>query len=273
MLRSSFVRGLGERHGECDGPAVLHARTSSTHGAASLRESEPPLHLPLARARARPREALLSSGLEGSSDHELLALVLGRGDRDRSALCVARALLDDAGGLEALARTSPRRLARATGLGAARAARVIAALELGRRATERATLPKGVLSGSHDVARHFSVRLGSLVHEEMWVLSLDGRNRLRAQRRAARGGLHGCSVAARDLLRIALEDGASGFVVVHNHPSGDPSPSLEDVSMTHVVAAAAAVVGVPLLDHVIVTASRHSSLAELGLLEPPDERR
>lgn len=231
------------------------------------------VELSLAPPTERPREALLAGGLEGATDHELLALVLGAGPREQRALRVARELLDDACGIEGLARVSPRRLARAPGLGVAKALRVVAALELGRRASERASLPKAVLSGAHDVARHFSVRLGGLVHEEMWVLSLDGRNRLRAQRRAAKGGLHGCSVSARDLLRIALEDGASGFVIVHNHPSGDPAPSLEDVTMTHVVAAAAAVVGVPLLDHVIVTASRHASLAELGLLEPPDERR
>ena len=103
----------------------------------------------------------------------------------------------------------------------------------------------------------------------MWVLSLDGRNRLRGERRVAQGGLHGCAVAARDILRAALTDAASAFVLVHNHPSGDPRPSPEDVAMTAAVARAATVVGVPLVDHVVVSDGRHASMLELGVLEDP----
>jgi DNA repair protein RadC len=101
----------------------------------------------------------------------------------------------------------------------------------------------------------------------MWVLSLDGRTRLRAMRQVARGGRHGLVVTAREVLAIALGDAASGFILAHNHPSGSPEPSAADVAMTRSVADAAAIVGVPLLDHVIVTAhGEHRSLLDLGFV-------
>src|SRR5262249_48282426 len=107
-------------------------------------------------------------------------------------------------------------------------------------------------------------------HEQMWIFGLDGRNGLRTVRRVAEGGLHGCSVSARDILRAALTDAASAIVLVHNHPSGDPAPSSEDIAMTRAVELAAAAVGVPLVDHVIVTSDgRHASLLDLGLMEGP----
>jgi DNA repair protein RadC len=117
------------------------------------------------------------------------------------------------------------------------------------------------------VAAAFAPRIGQLEHEQMWVVSLDGRSRLRGMRCVAQGGEHGCTVTARDILRVAMADAALGIVLVHNHPSGEPSPSNEDVSMTRAVAKAAEIVGTPLLDHVIVTSSgAYASLLDLGLL-------
>jgi DNA repair protein RadC len=101
----------------------------------------------------------------------------------------------------------------------------------------------------------------------MWVISLDGRNGMRGARQVAQGGLHGCAVSARDILRAALADAAAALILVHNHPSGDSAPSPEDVEMTRVVAAAGMVVGVPLVDHVILAPDGHySSLLDLGML-------
>jgi DNA repair protein RadC len=113
--------------------------------------------------------------------------------------------------------------------------------------------------------------IGALAHEEMWVVCLDGRNRVRASRRVAQGGLHGCAVLPRDVLRVAVHEAASAIVLVHNHPSDDPTPSAEDLVMTRRAAEAAAIVGVPLVDHVIVAPSgRYTSMLDLGVLEPPD---
>jgi DNA repair protein RadC len=109
-------------------------------------------------------------------------------------------------------------------------------------------------------------RLAALDHEELWALVLDGHQGLRAARRVAHGGLHGLHVGARDPLRVALRDGGSAFVLVHNHPSGDPAASNEDVRFTAEVARAADVVGVPLLDHVIVARGGYASLLDEGKL-------
>jgi DNA repair protein RadC len=100
----------------------------------------------------------------------------------------------------------------------------------------------------------------------MWLLALDGQNGLRSMRRIAQGGLHGCCVSARDILRAGLVEAASAIVLVHNHPSRDPTPSPEDVAMTRVVVDAGEVVGLPLVDHVVVAGSRHASMLDLGLL-------
>ena len=111
-----------------------------------------------------------------------------------------------------------------------------------------------------------SMMLGELVHEELWILAVDAQQRLRASACVARGGLHGLHVAVRDPLRFALRSGASAIIAVHNHPSGDPSPSAEDVVFTDRLAAAADTVGTPLLDHVIVAGARHRSLLDEGVI-------
>jgi DNA repair protein RadC len=202
-------------------------------------------------------------------DAELLSVLLGTGMRGRPVGQLASGLIDELGGLEALGRLSAQALACHRGLGVVKAARVCAAIELGRRAFERASQPREPLRSSAAVATWFRTRLGGLDHEEMWVVALDGRNGLRGARRVAQGGLHGCSVAARDILRGALAQAASALVLVHNHPSGDPTPSAEDVAMTRTVAEAADVVGTPLVDHVIVSgAGGYTSMLDLGLLDP-----
>jgi DNA repair protein RadC len=201
------------------------------------------------------------------SDEELLRLVAG--GRARAA-----ALLGCAGGLGRLARLGPSVLEEHAGK--VGALRLGAALELARRAAAEARAPRAPLARPSEVAALFGERLGPLPHEEMWVASLDGRCALRASRRVAQGGSHGCVVGAAEILRAALFDGAATFVLVHNHPSGDPAPSSQDVAMTQALAAAARAIGVPLADHVIVTARGHASLLELGLLEaraPPATRR
>ncbi|HEY6459601.1 MAG TPA: JAB domain-containing protein, partial [Polyangiaceae bacterium] len=142
-----------------------------------------------------------------------------------------------------------------------------AAIELGRRVTFAASLdasPK--LPNREAVETWARPRLATLDHEELWVLALDGRHGLRAARRVASGGIHGLHVTARDPLRIALREAASAFVLVHNHPSGDPTPSDEDVAFTRAVAEGAAAIGTPLVDHVVVARRRSISMLDCGLL-------
>lgn len=213
-----------------------------------------------------PRERAERDGLEHLSDVDLVALILGTGTRGLPVAAVAHALLEGCDGIGGLCRASARHLAPVQGVGPAKALRLAASFELGRRAVSAELEPRTRLSTSDAVAALMRPRLAHLDHEEMWVLALDGQNGLRALRRVAKGGLHGCSVSARDILRAGLVAAASAVVLVHNHPSRDPTPSAEDIAMTRVVAEAGEVIGVPLVDHVIVAGSRHTSLLDLGLL-------
>jgi DNA repair protein RadC len=216
-----------------------------------------------------PRERALEAGFDALGDADLLAIVLGTGFSGQPVMLVAAALLDRFAGLDGLTRVGPAALAKHPGLGLAKALRVAASIELGRRACQQALRLREPLHTSAAVAKYFAPRLSHLDHEEMWVAALDGRNAMRGIRKVSQGGLHGCSVTARDILRAALADAASSILLVHNHPSGDPRPSMEDLAMTRMVAEAAEVVGTPLVDHVILGAGgKYASMLDLGILQP-----
>jgi len=218
----------------------------------------------------RQRAAL--DGIESLSDAGLLSLVLAAGHGGAAHASVA-AMTEEHGGLARLARASVRELSQTAEIGPARALRLAAAFELGRRAVQVAALdamPR--LSDQRAVVAWAKPRLATLDHEELWTLVLDGRHGLRAARRVASGGVHGLHVGVRDVLRVVLREAASAFILVHNHPSGDPQPSDEDVAFTKAVTEGAVAVGTPLIDHIIVARQRSSSLLDLGLLAPPRRR-
>jgi DNA repair protein RadC len=214
-----------------------------------------------------PRERAVRVGLDCLGDAELVAIVLGTGCSGHPVGQLAAALLDECGGVAGLARAGLGELAARQGIGPAKGARLAAAIELGRRALFAASLgasPK--VPDQHAAVAWARPRLATLDHEELWLLALDGRHGLRAARRVAAGGLHGMHVAPRDVLRVAVREAASAFVLAHNHPSGDPAPSEEDIAFTRAVAQAASVVGTPLLDHVVIARRQARSMLELGLL-------
>lgn len=216
-----------------------------------------------------PRERALESGAAALGDAELLAVVLGTGLAGRPASLVAAGLLDRFSGLEGLLRHGPAAIAEHPGIGLVKALRISAALELGRRAAHRAARPRQKICTSIAVAEYMQAMLGPLAHEEMWILALDGKNCLRSAKKIGQGGLHACTVTPRDVLRTALGEAASTMVLVHNHPDGDPAPSPSDTSMTRMIADLGRLLGVPLVDHVIVTPDgRHSSLLDLGVIDP-----
>jgi DNA repair protein RadC len=213
------------------------------------------------------RERAIDEGMEGLGDADLVALVLGTGSAREPVGVLAAALLAEMGGLPGLARAGLGELARRPGIGVAKGARVAAAIELGRRvAAALARSPDARFPSSIAVDAWARPRIAALDHEELWALVLDGHQGLRAARRVAAGGLHGLHVGARDPLRVALRDGGSAFVLVHNHPSGDPAASEEDVRFTAEVARAADVIGVPLIDHVIVARDGVVSMLDEGVL-------
>ena len=224
------------------------------------------LPIPLLLPRSGPRERAREHGLPTLSDEDLLALVLGSGHRGEPVHLLASALLWEHGGLRGLGRVTAGLLSTRTGVGEVKALRIGAALELGRRLVLRDAEERPWLPDSRAVFRYARSRWRNLEHEELWVLALDAQHRLRASVRAAQGGLHGMQLAVRDPLRLALREAASAFVLVHNHPSGDPTPSAEDLRFTERVAEAAELVGTPLVDHLIVAGDRYRSLLDDGFV-------
>jgi len=214
-----------------------------------------------------PRERAVAMGVESLGDAELIAILLGTGYAGVPVGVLAATLIEEHGGLAGLARAGMGELVDRAGIGVAKGTRLAAAVELGRRIGFAASLePSTKLPDREAVVAWARPRLATLDHEELWALMLDGRHGLRAARRVASGGIHGLHVAPRDALRIAVREGASAVVLVHNHPSGDPSASGEDVAFTQAVSEAARVVGTPLLDHVIVARRRASSMLDDGFL-------
>ncbi len=201
-----------------------------------------------------PHTTFDSGALDALPDTHLVASVLG--GSESAALAAAEKVLDRAGGVLGLSRLGFGELSSVVGVAGAR--RVASALVLGRRALSPP--PPVTIDDASRVHAWAMSRLAHLEHEELWLLALDGRNRLRAARCVARGGGHALSIRAGDVLVCALRENARGFLLVHNHPSGDPSPSDADATFTRTVAEAAAIVGVPLLDHVVVAGPRYASV-------------
>jgi DNA repair protein RadC len=214
----------------------------------------------------RPRERLLATGPASLSDGELLAVLLGTGVRGQNAAEVARRLLDDWGGLPKLLGGSAPELARAKGVGPARAARLVAALELGRRYLEAPQDPRSALQAPVDAARFFRARLLDLPHEVFCCLFLDTRHRLIRYEELFRGTVDGATVYPREVVKRALQHNASAVILGHNHPSGVSEPSEADRSITLKLAKALALVEIRLLDHLVVSRGGHVSLAERGWL-------
>lgn len=210
----------------------------------------------------RPRERLLAYGAENLSESELLAVVLGTVG-PTPAFVAATELLARFGGLPELARCATSELRRH--VGPVRAARIQAALELGRRAlVPRARLH--TIETPLDVYRYVRPRMAHLTREVFHVLLLDTRHRLIADRRVAEGGLAACAIAPRDVFEPAIREAAPALIFVHNHPSGDPTPSRDDVALTERLGHAARLLGLSLVDHVVVADGGYTSLAEMGKL-------
>ena len=212
----------------------------------------------------RPRERLLSTGPSALSDGELLAVLIGAGFPGCNAAELARGLLERRGGLAALLSSTPAELRHEHGLGPARIARLLAALELGRRYLEAPSDPRSSLTAPLDAARFFKARLTDLPHEVFCCLFLDTRHRLIRYEELFRGTIDGATVYPREVVKRALQHNASAVILGHNHPSGVSEPSEADRSITLKLAKALALVEIRLLDHLVVSRGGHVSLAERG---------
>ena len=215
----------------------------------------------------RPRERMRSLGAQSLSTIELMATILGTGGTGGSALQCAQSVLDVAGGsLGRLAAMPLAGLTRIHGVGQARATAVHAALELGRRLALEARDDGVPLRGPQDVAALFAPRLQDLPVEEFHVAILDAQHRLERDVLVTRGLLNSSLVHPREVFREAIAERAAAVILVHNHPSGDPTPSAEDRQVTQQLVAAGRLLDIPVHDHIIVGRGRYMSFAEAGLL-------
>jgi DNA repair protein RadC len=217
----------------------------------------------------RPLDRLLDRGPAGLSDSELLALVIGGDRRGETAVEAARRILYQVGGLERLLEQNTRSLCGLKGLGHTRAARLVASFELVMRAVEQRAKQRvrGRFVCSQDIFEAYRDRLGWLRQEIFMVVGLNNRNEIIREEMVAKGTLNECFVEPREVFRPLITEAAARAVLVHNHPSGDPSPSPNDVALTRRLSKAGELVGVPILDHVIITCSSHASLRDLGLMD------
>lgn len=212
----------------------------------------------------RPRERLEQKGVGALANAELLALVLRTGDRSHDASSLARAALDRFGGLAGLAAATGPALETLPGLGPAKSASLLGAIELARRIMEEPLPRRRAIRSPADVQRHFRGRLRDHDRESFHVLLLDGRHRLISIAEVSVGTLTASLVHPREVFRDAIRNAAAALVLVHNHPSGDPSPSAEDRSVTKRLRSAGLLLGIHVLDHVIIADSGYFSFREAG---------
>ena len=215
----------------------------------------------------RPRERLKDLGAHALSSAELLAILLGTGVEGRSALMVGQTMLAGAGGsLRRIAAYPVASLTTVAGVGTARAVAIHAALELGRRMAAESREEGAPVRSPRDVFSLFAARLEDLAVEEFHVAVLDSQHRLERDITITRGILNSSLVHPREVFREAIAERAAAIVLVHNHPSGDPTPSADDRAVTEQLVAAGRLLDIPVHDHVIIGRGRYVSFAEAGLL-------
>ncbi len=214
----------------------------------------------------RPREKLDRLGAAGLGDNELLAIIVGHGSRQISALDVANLVLDAAAGVHGLTRVSRDELGRVKGVGAAKAAQILAAVELGRRTLSRSPGDRVQFDGPEDVAAYLMPQYGSRSVEHFGIVLLDTKHRVLRTRVLSVGTLDASLVHPREVFREATLGGAAAIVLFHNHPSGDPVPSRDDVALTTRLVRAGDLMGVDVIDHIIVADACYCSFKETGRL-------
>ena len=216
--------------------------------------------------RTGPRERLAMHGHAVLSDAELVAVLLGTGARAQPAPLIAARLLEQAGTLRALGRSSYAQLRAQNGVGATKACRLLAAFELGRRALCRPLEHGRALLCSRDVDAALRPRFVDETREHFLAIALDVKNQPLAELSIAIGGLTACAISPADVFRQVLRVAAVSVIFVHNHPSGDPTPSEADIAITERLFRAGELLGVHVVDHVVLGAEESFSFADAGLL-------
>jgi len=218
-------------------------------------------------AEDRPREKLLSKGARYLSDAELIAILIGSGNLDETAVELSRRILQSVGNnLNELGRKGSDYLKTFKGIGEAKAISIVAALELGKRRKDANVFTKNKIMGSKDAADYFFPILGDLNHEEFWIMLLDRGNNILDSFMISQGGISGTVIDVRLILKTALEKLSSSMILCHNHPSGTMQASDADLKITRKIKDAAQLMDISVLDHIIIGQNRYLSLSDEGML-------
>lgn len=215
----------------------------------------------------RPREKLRLKGRLALSDAELIAILIGSGSRNESAVSLSQRILADVNNnLNELGKSTINDLTKFKGIGEAKAITIIAAMELGRRRRVGEVMERKQISSSKTVFDFFQPIIGELPHEEFWILYLNNSNKIIKSERLSKGGITGTLVDVRLVYKEALQTGATAIILAHNHPSGTLKPSQPDIQLTKKLKAAGENLDIKVLDHLIVTEKAYFSFADENLL-------
>ncbi|QCX52340.1 DNA repair protein RadC [Elizabethkingia sp. JS20170427COW] len=215
----------------------------------------------------RPREKFLLKGKNALSDAELLAIIMGSGNRGESAVDLARRILESVGNnWNQLSLQNVKELMKFKGVGEAKAISIATALEIGRRRASQESATKSKITCSKDVFNILHPFLGDLPHEEFWCLYLNQSNKILHKEKLTQGGINQSIVDVRVLFSHALSHLATAIIVAHNHPSGSLSPSSQDIQVTKNIKKAGEILQISLLDHIIITQEAYFSFADDALL-------
>ena len=215
----------------------------------------------------RPREKLMIKGKNALSDAELIAILIGSGSRNESAVQLSKRILSSFdNNLNALGKLSIKQLTEFKGIGEAKAISIIAAMELGRRRREMEAIELKQIGSSKSVFEIMQPIIGELQHEEFWILYLNYSNKVIAKSQLSKGGITGTVVDIRIVFKIALEQNATSIILSHNHPSGKLQPSDADIAITKKIKMAGQQLDIPVLDHLIITEKGFYSFNDNGIL-------
>ena len=215
----------------------------------------------------RPREKLLTKGKNALSDAELIAILIGSGNREESAVELSKKILASIdNSLNKLGKLSVNDLIEFKGIGEAKAISIITALELGRRRRLEEALDNPKITSSKSVFDVMQPLIGELQHEEFWIIYLNNANKIQLKTQISKGGITGTIADTRLIFKKAIELAATGIILCHNHPSGTLKPSRSDISLTNKIKNGGEVLDVKVLDHIIITENQYYSFADEGTL-------
>ncbi len=213
----------------------------------------------------RPREKLTEKGPKALSDSELLAIILGTGSKKESVINISNKLFNKYN-LKSLSRLGIGTLKKELGIGEAKACQIIACFELGRRLAKFKEDKKSAIKNAKDIAKIFIPEMGSLKKEYFKGIYLDSRKKVIKEETIFVGSLNESVIHPREIFEIALNENAAALILIHNHPSGNPKPSSQDIEITKELIKAGDILGIPVLDHIIIGNNKYVSLREKGLI-------